>query len=397
MPDILSWLLVGLPLLPLSVTLFNLATWRRGDKTRDSVQLPEAASVGVLIPARNEGANIAAAIDCVLSADSSHVRPLVTEVLVYDDGSTDNTAAIVLSIAAKDPRVRLISGTTLPSGWVGKPHACQRLFESAKSEILLFMDADVRLSTDGLARLLSLTTAPAAGRVVSAVPRQITGSFFERLVLPLLILTYTSWLPLRLIEKGKNPKTVAANGQLLLLSRTDCKTLGGFTQVRNEIVDDVAFCRHAKKNGLRVVFADGFHIASCRMYRSTTEVWRGFSKNLYEGLGGHPLTLLSVLGLYFGCFVLPYIVLFAQSGTSHTSILDPGRAAALVGVLMNVFLRAALAVRFRQPLEGILLHPLAVLVLCALAVNSLIWTIRGRIEWAGRSYLSRSDRTQDPV
>src|SRR5690606_21452552 len=105
----------------------------------------------------------------------------------------------------------------------------------------------------------------------------------ERLVLPLLPLTYLAWLPLRLVEVGTDARTVAANGQLLLVNRGDYRELGGFEAVKNEIVDDVAFCRHAKRSGRRVVFADGTLMARCRMYDGFQETISGFSKNLYEG------------------------------------------------------------------------------------------------------------------
>src|SRR5690606_8632247 len=133
---------------------------------------------------------------------------------------TDRTAAIVRQLTERDGRVKLVAGKSLPQGWVGKPHACHQLASMAQGEVLLFMDADVRLKQNGLERLLSLTSAPAQGRIVSAVPEQISAGFFEGLVTPMLLLTFLAWLPLRLVEWGKAPRTVAANGQLLLLSRT---------------------------------------------------------------------------------------------------------------------------------------------------------------------------------
>src|SRR5690606_11160010 len=132
---------------------------------------------------------------------------------------TDSTASIAQQMSQRDPRVRVLPGQALPQGWIGKPHACHRLAEVARGDLFLFMDADVRLKGSGLNRLLSLRSHPARGRVVSAVPEQFSGTFFERLVIPMLLLTYVAWLPLRLVEWGRNPRTVAANGQLLLLAR----------------------------------------------------------------------------------------------------------------------------------------------------------------------------------
>lgn len=398
MLEVTYWVLIALPLVPLLNTWFNLATWRRGDvasNARDPHAHPTMnPSLSILIPARNEERNIQAAVSSALAAVNRKGEKLASEVLVYDDGSTDKTALLVAEIAEQDTRLKLIKGVPLAVGWVGKPHACQRLLEAARGEILLFMDADVRLERDGLSRMLSLMAEPASGRIVSAVPRQEMGSFFERLVMPLLVLTYVAWLPLRLVEVGRNKKTVAANGQLMLMSHDDCLALGGFTAVRSEIVDDVAFCRHAKTSGRRVVFADGTHIARCRMYQSAAEVWRGFSKNLYEGLGENPLVLLAMIALHLACFVAPYVALTLVL-FSPAAVMGQLGVAALFGVAFNVVLRLSLALRFGHPAEGILLHPFAVLVLCAVAVNSSIWSLRGNIEWAGRSYAGRARRTKE--
>ncbi len=395
MLDSTYWLLLVFPLVPLLITCINLASWRRGSapirERNQSALLADPPPVSVLIPARNEASNIEAAVWSALSSKTASGTKLATEVLVYNDGSSDETAALVSALSKQDPRVRLIQGVPLSPGWIGKPHACQGLFEQSQAEVLLFMDADVRLEPSGLARMLSLMDAPTSGRVISAVPRQEVGSFMERLVMPLLILTYTAWLPLRLVEIGRSKKTVAANGQLMLMRRQDCQALGGFKAVRSEIVDDVAFCRHAKANGLRVVFGDGFHMASCRMYRSASEVWRGFSKNLYEGLG-NPLVLVSVIALHLACFIAPYVaLLFVSISLAPSELWLP----AMLGVAANVLLRLCLAIRFQQPWEGVVLHPFSVLTLCALALNSYVWAARGKIEWAGRIYAGRARRAKE--
>lgn len=377
------FLLVLVPAVPLAITLLNLVTWRRGRQTTEAL-----SSVSVLIPARNEARNIGGAVESALLQERFG-QSLVQEVLVYDDGSEDETAKIVRDLAFRDGRVRLIAGRALPEGWIGKPHACHRLAGEARGDLFLFIDADVRLLPGGVERLCSLLEPRVGGRVVSAVPAQITGSFFERLVMPLLTLTYASWLPLRMVEWGRDGRTVAANGQLLVLARRDYETLGGFASVRNEIVDDVAFCRHAKTSGLRVVFADGAEIATCRMYRSASETISGFSKNLHEGVGS-TLGLIWVCVLYLLAFVAPYfaLILALGGGESFALLLQP----ALVGVGLNTALRLALIVRFRQPWEGLILHPISVLALSAIAVNSWRWSRANRIVWAGRTYGARENR-----
>ena len=165
--------------------------------------------------------------------------------------------------------------------------------------------------------------------------------------MPLLLLTYTSWLPLFLVAASRDPRFVAANGQLLAVRRDAYDRLGGFAAVAHEIVDDVAFCRRAKEHGERLVFADGFRMARCRMYDSAKGVWDGFSKNIYEGIGGTPWALALVLALHLAVFVGPYVALvLALLGI--TELWWP----AMVGVGANVALRGVLVLRFRATAGG---------------------------------------------
>lgn len=343
-------------------------TWTRG-RRRNAANRP---SVSVLVPARNEELNIES---CVQNALNSAHAPL--EVLVYNDESTDGTGAILRRLGEEDIRLGAVPPQALPGGWVGKPHACHRLGSHARGDVLLFVDADVQLQSDGITRIIDMLEK---SDVVTAVPRQIFGSFFERLIVPLLHVTYMAWLPLWLIPRTRDPRILAANGQLLAMKRGTWEKIGGFASVRDAIVDDMALCRRAKSLGLRVLFADGHDIASCRMYRSGKEVWEGFSKNLYLGIGAHPLRLLLITLLYTSAFVLPFVVLAVTPGDSAFWL------PAVVAVAANVSMRALICWRHRHPLSGALWHPLAVVGLLVIAMNSYFWARARNIRWAGRTY-----------
>jgi hypothetical protein len=336
----------------------------------------------VLVPARDEAANVERCVRAALACE-----PRADEVLVYDDASSDGTAEIVARLAAEDGRVRLLRGGPLPEGWVGKPHACHHLAAAAAGDVLVHVDADVALAPEGIGRLASLLHDRGAA-VVTAAPRQETGTFAERLVVPLLHLTYLAWLPLPLVWRSRDPRFLVANGQLLAVRRGALEAAGGWAAVRAEVVDDMALCRRVKASGGRVVFADGHRTARCRMYRGAAEVRDGFSKNLYEGVGGRPSALAAVVALHAAVHLLPYALLAAALlGAPH--LLPPALAA--VGALAAV--RAALAARFRQAPEGVVLHPLAVVALLAITLNSLRWSARGAIRWRGRTYAARPARS----
>lgn len=380
LPDpVWPWLLLAAPpLFVAGLATLNTLVWPRGRRGGRF-----DGRVSALVPARDEEATIEGCVRAILEGE-----PAVDEVVVYDDLSTDATPELLRHLQREDPRLRVVRGEGLPEGWVGKPHACHQLARCATGDVLLFVDADVTLERDGLEGIASLF-ADLRADVVTAVPRQVTGGFWERLVLPLLHLTYVAWLPLPLIWRTHEPRFLAANGQILAVRRDAYERAGGFESVRADVVDDMAFCRNVKRARRRVVFADGHCIARCRMYESPEEIWQGFSKNLYEGIGATPMGLMGVVVLYGVTFIAPYLGL-AAAALGAAGLLAPS----LVGVAANLYLRALLALRHRQAPEGVLLHPLAVLAFLAIALNSFVWNARGRISWSGRDYPSKKSRSK---
>ena len=357
----LDLFLVAAPSLPLALTLVNLVTWR----------LPPIGTpppnTSALVPARNEAATIGPSVRALLAEP-------VCEVVVYDDASDDDTPRILAALALVDPRLRVVSGDGLPAGWVGKPHACHQLAAAATGDHLWFVDADTVVAPGALSRLGGVDAD-----VVTALPSQRIETFGERLVVPLLHLTYLSWLPLALVRLVPDPRVLAANGQVLSMSRATYDRVGGFSAVRAEVVDDMALCRLAKTRGLRVAFVDGAEIASCRMYGSLDEAWRGFSKNLYEGVG-HPVAMALVAALYVACFLGPWLLW----------PLSPLWAS--VGIGLGLLQRALLALRFRLPASTILLHPLSIAAFVGIAFTSWRWSRTDRIAWRGRVYAARAAR-----
>src|SRR5499427_10654879 len=114
------WLFILFSPLPLilAVALWNAVAWPKFSAAA-SVR---PGLVSVLIPARNEEANLTACLESVLRQDAT-----VGEALVYDDHSTDATPLILADYASHDPRVRAVTPLPLPAGWLGKNFACARL------------------------------------------------------------------------------------------------------------------------------------------------------------------------------------------------------------------------------------------------------------------------------
>lgn len=350
----------------LAVTLFNALTAPlvcRGPKP------PRPTFVSLLVPCRNEESNIANCLSHLLQQD--HPR---FEVLVLDDGSTDNTAAIVRSFAGRDQRVRLISGEPLPNGWTGKNWACHQLSRQAGGEFFVFTDADNFYAPDALSRTIGWMEAYDLD-LFSAFPQQITVTWSEKWLVTFFDLTVYALLPLWLTYRSSFPSLSAANGQWLAMRKYAYDRIGGHAAVRQDVVEDVELARRCKRLGLRMLTASGRDAVKGRMYRSFAQVWNGFAKNAYGLTGFHPLPFLIFLLLLFSLCILPYGLIFVAAV----------RTPALFLVAANVLIRGVVAVKFKQPaVHSIVFHPLAMALALALAVYSMISYYHKGVVWKGR-------------
>jgi len=330
---------------------------------------PPGTLVSILIPARNEEANIEAAVGAALASEG-----VAVEVVVMDDGSTDRTPEIVRTTAARDLRLRLEAAPPLPEGWTGKVHACFRLAQAARGTHLLFVDADVRLAPHAAAALASHAALSGAG-LVSAVPRQIMRSLGELLTVPSINLLMLGYLPVALMRSRPDPSLGAACGQMLLAEREAYFAVGGHAAIRNLIHDGLQLARRFRLSGLRTDVVAGAELAACRMYGRFDEAWAGFAKNAHEAMAT-PKALPVWTVLLFGGHVLPLPLALAT-----------GSWLAWGAVLLSFGVRAAITLRTRESLWSIPLHPLTVLTGLAIQWSALLRARRGRpAGWKGRLY-----------
>lgn len=376
--DVLVWTIFGLAALPALMTAWNLCLLLplRGKPDRPF-------SVSVLIPARNEESSIAAAVESALASVGVEV-----EVVVLDDQSDDATSSVVQAIASRDRRVRLLHGQPLPidEGWCGKQWACWQLSRAARHDVLAWMDADVRLQPDGLARLARQLQRSRAG-LLSAFPHQATASWMEQLVVPQIMLVLVGYLPIALMRRFDWPGLGAGCGQLMLARRADYEAIGGHAApgVRGSMHDGVTLPRAFRRAGVATDLVDGADLATCRMYRDARGVWQGFAKNATEGMAT-PIGLPVWTGLLLGGHVLPWvmIVVWAAGGfdaaTWHRVVLWGAWC-------MSAATSLAVTYRFGQTWRSALLRPIGVVVLVAIQWYAALRKAVGRpAGWRGRAY-----------
>lgn len=344
---------------------------------------PETGSplVSVLVPARNEENNIKRCITSLLHQEYENY-----ELIVLDDGSADRTGEILDMLLRSDggTRLRIMAGKPLPSGWHGKAWACDQLGKVAKGELLLFTDADTCHSPDSISRSVAAIEESDAD-LLSMTPRQEMRSFWEKLVVPLIYFILLCYLPLKLVPATQAPSLCFANGQFLMFRRDMYKWIGGHAAVCTDLVEDVWLCKAVKRQGGKVVSYNGMETVSCRMYRTFDEVWQGFSKNLFAGLGYHSFGLFFLMLVTALVYIVPYGFVAASAVAADFSIVYFWFP--LLQVCIALLCRLLIAGRFRQPITGALLHVFSQVVLLGIAVNSFYLVKFGNgSQWKGRRY-----------
>lgn len=348
------------------VVLFNFLEDPRLPHPEKASETEPPPLVSILIPARNEAHNLPQTLEAILKEQAyTHF-----EVVILDDNSSDRTAAVIADFARRDKRIRGVRGTSLPAGWLGKNWACDQLAALAEGDYLLFVDADVQLRGKAIeAALQTLKTEKLA--LLSVFPDQKMHTFGERLVVPVMHYMLLTLLPLSFIRRFAFPSMAAANGQFMFFDARVYRREQWHERVRLRITEDIDIVREIKRKGLRAGTYLGNHMIYCRMYNNFQTAFQGFSKNLLAGFGG------SILGLLLFLFLLT-LAFFPAFWLYPLPTLI---ALLVLGGLMNLLL----ALRAHQPVWiWVLLHPLRLLVLCGIGLNSIYLKLSGKNTWKGR-------------
>ena len=373
-----EWLLA----LPWALPLFGIPRLAGTKPSLDDVTPVTGVKLSIIIPARNESAQIGTVLASVLA---STYTPL--EIVVVDDRSSDDTARKVAELAASDARLRLVLGRGLPRGWYGKPWACQQGADTATGDVLVFVDADTRHHPELMARAVA-TLLHSKADLLTIAPRQLVVSFWERVIMPQV------WVMLGIryhpssVNKARKPWGVIANGQFMMFPRASYTAVGEHAAVRGEVVEDLAMAQRVVALGRKLYFAFAYDLMETRMYQNLRQVVEGWSKNVFIGsrasLGKNPLMrfvapLLMALNPIFW-LAPPVALAFALAG-SAPALLAPAAIASGLSVLFW----SLISFGMQAPFWYGLLYPLgAVMFLWILARSA--WRGTRRVEWRGRVY-----------
>ncbi len=325
-------------------------------------ELPPIASsqtpdLTVIIPARNEAHQIARAVRSFPGLP----------VIVVDDASSDNTATV-----ASEAGAQVIPAPPLPTGHKGKPNACAEGARHATTKWILFVDADTWFDPSFAASLVAYAETNHLP-FVTAFLEQVCQTLAEKVLLPYAFALYFTGVSARAVNSLKSREALA-NGQCMLFERGVYESLGGHAAVANSVIEDVAFARRAKQNGVPVRVVRAEHLGHVRMYHSFAAIWRGFQKNSFRFLVINPWSGMQVI---FASILLTSWLPVLLLGLSDYPKLSLAVLLAPTPVTI-LFLAPLLSLLpwYRNAL--VLLAPFAIYLFQLIALNGMLTTVTRR-------------------
>jgi chlorobactene glucosyltransferase len=359
-------------------------------RLRDSEPDEAGPLVSVVIPARNEERAIGQTVRAFLSQTWRSL-----EIIVVDDQSDDSTARIVGDLAKQDNRVRLVSGTDRPEGWLGKPWALEQGGREAEGEWILFVDADLTYGPKAIASLMAEAARHPDFAMFFVMPRLIAEGFWENVMMPALPCGLYLAVPIALANRGRAVQLALGGGTGNLVRAEAWRTIGGHERLHNAVVDDVGMARMLRRFGFRTRMVRAEDHASIRMYHGLGEIVHGFTKNAYSVFAGSLWKAVVFAGVASIVHLIPWVVAIGGVaglfGESETAI-----AFATLGMIVatRLFLYRSLGFSLAAAL---LVHPLEIaLTLYIFGRSTFVVGILGNPTWRGRGYPARVTTFGEP-
>jgi chlorobactene glucosyltransferase len=346
----------------------------------------EPPSVSIIVPMRNEEKNIRRCIGSLLSQNYPNF-----EIIAVDDRSKDSTLDILKEIAFRHNNLQVIEGNPVPEGWVGKNYALWQGVKRAKGDWLLFVDADTVSEPYMLTSVIKYVVENKID-TLSISPFQVLETFWERVIQPVVLCFIYYAFPYREINDPKS-KIAAANGQFILIRKSVYKAIGGHLAVKNNIVEDVALANLVKGSGYRLHFVRGKRLMKTRMYTDFSEIWEGWTKNLFFELGRKwRQVILSIAILLAWGFIPPILFIwsvvnvFFQGTYTLPSLLILAESALLMVLIIYNSWRQSSKL-FAIPSYYSFTVPLGILIYIAIILSSTYKVASGMgVTWKERVY-----------
>jgi chlorobactene glucosyltransferase len=388
----------------ISVVGFYLVLWMRStppkkDRVKQLASKPENSEqsanyplVSIIVPARNEERNIRRCVESLLEQNYPNY-----EIIVVDDGSTDETPDILENIIQTHPRNNRLwvqrLRDELPEGWAGKPHAIHTGVQESHGEWLLFTDADTWHAPDALQIALTSALNTGSDLYTLSTAQELPG-FWEKVMMPMAYLGISMMYPIKKVNDPLSSIAIA-NGQFILIRDAVYDILGGYArpELRNSLVDDRDLAYVVKQQGFRLKLEDGRDLVHVQMYRGLREAWQGWRKNAFLGSrGGVAFVMLELIGLPMVAivpFLLPLVAWMSRHKPGRGEPITSSEIGAATLLELGPLLSYHISIdkELRVPWYYAFAYPLAAsLFECILAQSAWRVLRRKGIDWRGRKY-----------
>ncbi len=313
-------------------------------------------NLSILIPARNEEKNIENCINSVIETNNNY-----TEILVYDDHSTDSTADVIKKISQSNKKVKIAKTLKLEKGWTGKSFACYQLAKQSSSEWIIFIDADTTVMKD-LSQFISYSEENNLS-MLSAWPKIEMKSITEKIFMPLLNFIVFTTCPMLIARKINSDNLGLAHGACILFQKETYMKLGGHNLVKNDLFEDTRLARIFRQKGKKTYCINGSKIISVNMYDSFSSIWNGFKKNYYPSF-----TKDSSFFFFQSIFIISYFV--APLIYTTSIILNLNKILGIVLLAINFVPIILINLKFKYNFLSIFTQPVGILAMFILGIDS---------------------------
>jgi chlorobactene glucosyltransferase len=331
--------------------------------------------VSILVPARNEAHRILEkSIPSMLYQTYKNY-----ELIVLNDRSIDNTMEILERFKIQDSRFKIVDGVEPDKTWLGKPHALHQAFQKAKGEWILTTDADIVFAPETLQTVVEYAEKNNFD-ALTLIPKQIFGSFWETLFMPIFAWFCVLAMPLHRVNNAKRKESMGV-GNFFMFKRSVLENIGGFSAVKGEVAEDLRLAEIIKRKGYKLRIDYAPDLIGTRMYSGFREIWEGFTKNLFSGMKfSLTKTFFGVISIsLFG--VLPAFLAFIALFFGNSIFFTPLVLIYILQILVFAFVQR----EWQGNALYALLAPFGLALFTAILINSTVKVLSGKgVTWKGR-------------